>query len=444
MFERSAPDQMNGQHVDPSRLRAAFALGLSEMYTGEVPLYGTLLDTCSAMNALHSPGAIDSAARVGNERHGAIRLGSMAELTSMARLFALFGMSAVGIYDLRDATSASLPIVATAFRPIEPDALEASAFRMFTSVLVADDRRFFDDATSAEIQRRIARRQLFPDGLAELVMECESRGGVDPADADRLVGLAVDALRVDGTALDLDWHRRLAEVSPVAADIAGSPSTHLNHLTPRVFDIDATNERLAADGVEMIDTIQGPPAWPGPPVLLRQTSFRALDEARNAVDSSGAESVETVRVRFGEIEQRGVALTRSGRAVVDRLMNDGLPLESELPTELVDLARAGLVNVRFTGPDDLRVDAHDIWTSVESGAVGVEPVTYEDFLPASATGIFASNLAHAGTRSDDTDAVQDTALGDLVAAIGTILDPHDLAEQDQQRSLAALTAMQRS
>lgn len=435
---------MNTPHVDPSRLRAAFALGLSEMYADEVPLYRTLLDTCAEMNAAHSPDAIDSAARVGSERHGAIRLGSMAELTSMARLFALFGMSPVGLYDLRDATSASLPIVATAFRPIGLDALEASAFRMFTSVLVPGDRRFFDQATSDEIERRIAERRLLSDDLAELVARCESRGGVDPDDADRLVRWSVDVLRVDGTALDLDWHRRLADVSPVAADIAGSPSTHLNHLTPRVFDIDATNERLTADGVEMIDTIQGPPAWPGPPVLLRQTSFRALDELRPAIDSTGVEHTETVRVRFGEIEQRGVALTRRGRAVVDRLMHDDLPLESELPTDLVDLARAGLVNVRFTGSPDASIDPDDIWTSVESGVAGIEPVTYEDFLPASATGIFASNLAHAGTKGDHAGGRADTALTDLVDAVGGVLDPHDLAERAQQESLAALTATPRS
>ena len=66
----------------------------------------------------------------------------------------------------------------------------------------------------------------------------------------------------------------------MAADIGGVPTTHLNHLTPRVLDIDALYARMRARGVEMIDEIQGPPAWEGPDVLLRQTSFRALAEPR--------------------------------------------------------------------------------------------------------------------------------------------------------------------
>ena len=53
-------------------------------------------------------------------------------------------------------------------------------------------------------------------------------------------------------------------------------TTHINHLTPRVLDIDDLYESMQARGIEMIDEIQGPPRWDGPDVLLRQTSFRAL------------------------------------------------------------------------------------------------------------------------------------------------------------------------
>ena len=38
--------------------------------------------------------------------------------------------------------------------------------------------------------------------------------------------------------VDLAWYRELERVSSVAADIAGVGSTHINHLTPRVLDID--------------------------------------------------------------------------------------------------------------------------------------------------------------------------------------------------------------
>ena len=61
-------------------------------------------------------------------------------------------MHAVGFYDLRDASKSSVPVVATAFRPVEAEELERNPFRMFTSLLVTDDRRFFsaDEPMPAE------------------------------------------------------------------------------------------------------------------------------------------------------------------------------------------------------------------------------------------------------------------------------------------------------
>ena len=54
------------------------------------------------------------------------------------------------------------------------------------------------------------------------------------------------------------------------------------------------------------------------PILLRQTSFKALEEpVMFAGEHKGTHSA-----RFGEIEQRGVALTPKGRALYDRLLNE--------------------------------------------------------------------------------------------------------------------------
>ena len=53
------------------------------------------------------------------------------------------------------------------------------------------------------------------------------------------------------------------------------------------------------------------------PILLRQTSFKALEEP---VLFAG-EHKGTHTARFGEIEQRGVALTPKGRELYDRLLN---------------------------------------------------------------------------------------------------------------------------
>ena len=70
----------------------------------------------------------------------------------------------------------------------------------------------------------------------------------------------------------------------------------------------------------MIDEIQGPPDWDGPDVLLRQTSFRALAEQRQFRHADGSVRPGSLRVRFGEVEQRGVALTAAGRDLYDQMV----------------------------------------------------------------------------------------------------------------------------
>ena len=111
------------------QLRARFALALAELYGREVPAYNTLVEVSRAVNAdfvaAHPDDAerLGSIARVTAERHGAIRVGSATELAQAGRLFAGFGMEPVGFYDLRDASASAVPVVSTAFRPIEPSEL---------------------------------------------------------------------------------------------------------------------------------------------------------------------------------------------------------------------------------------------------------------------------------------------------------------------------------
>ncbi len=140
-------------------LRAAFARRLSDMYGGEVPAYTTLVEVAHEVNAevLEREGSaaerLGSIDRVTAERHGAIRVGSPAELEQVGRVFAAMGMHPVGCYDLRDAEPAPLPVVSTAFRPVDPEELARNPFRVFTSVLVPEDRRFF----AADLQERVQR-----------------------------------------------------------------------------------------------------------------------------------------------------------------------------------------------------------------------------------------------------------------------------------------------
>lgn len=172
------------------------------------------------------------------------------------------------------------------------------------------------------------------------------------------------------------------------------------------------------------DYTEGPSAEA--PVLLRQDAYRALTEP---VEFAGADnSTETINhtARFGEIEQRFYATTPDGRELYDRCLAslsdllgedprlpardpdgfeerrrdafapipsslDGL-LERGLVHGLYEPTPAGLARAGTIGNADLRV-------LVAQGFVRVRGLRYEDFLPFSAAGIFASNLDQGGTAA---------------------------------------------
>ncbi|OJZ64322.1 2-oxoadipate dioxygenase/decarboxylase [Mycolicibacterium diernhoferi] len=395
--------------VPTSQLRAAFAAALSRMYGAEVPAYTTLVDVTSEVNrdTAHSD-RLGSLQRVTAERHGAIRVGSVTELADVADLFAAFGMFGVGFYDLRDAAS-PVPVVSTAFRPIDADELEANPFRVFTSMLATDDARFFHPDLAARVRSFVGQRNLFDPALIAQARRIAT-DGCPPDQADDFVRSATAAFALSREPIDKAWYDELAAVSAVAADIAGVRSTHINHLTPRVLDIDALYARMTARGVTMIDAIQGPPRTPCPAVLLRQTSFRALAEPRRFRGPDGSGFDGTLRVRFGEVEARGVALTRAGRARYDAAMADRGNWHRYFPGTDAEMAAQGLAYYRAGDP--------------------TRPVVYEDFLPASAAGIFRSNLDGDTTVTETADRATHYDLDWMAGAIGHhIHDPYDLYEK---------------
>ncbi len=154
---------------------------------------------------------------------------------------------------------------------------------------------------------------MFAPELLELAARSIAAGELPADDAERFLKLAVDSFALSSEPVDASWYAELEAVSSVAADIGGVSSTHINHLTPRVLDIDDLYARMSARGIQMIDAIQGPPRWSGPAVLLRQTSFRALSEPRRFRTADGDVVDGSLRVRFGEVEARGIALTPAGR-----------------------------------------------------------------------------------------------------------------------------------
>lgn len=446
------PDEL----LAPWVLRSRFAVALSTLYSREVPAYDQLVRTCEVINRevaerVGAEAVADDATlrRITTERHGAIRVGSPGELAKVARLFAQLGMDPVGFYDLRDTAGSSLPIVSTAFRPTDPTDLARSAFRVFTSMLVTDDPRFFDPDTRQAVEVRVAGRDLLAPGLTEMLHRAEGEGGIRRRDADGFIRSAVATFALDRRPIDLAWHEHLMGISPVAADIAASHGTHINHLTPRVLDIEELYSRMSAQGVQMIDRIQGPPRWAGPDVLLRQTSFRALDEDRAVRRPDGTIEQRPLRVRFGEVEARGIALTPAGRDRYDRVTASdiGTPGGADLlkarfattfPSTAVEFALQGLAYAEYLavpGPLSGIASVPTLRELVHAGFLTVHPITYEDFLPRSAAGIFRSNLVADGARRRDAGRTHWDAAA-LGAVMGRpVLDPFVLANAQQQGSL---------
>ena len=91
--------------VSADNIRSAFSASMSAMYRTEVPAYGTLMELVADVNAatlkaqpemLARLEDTDSLDRISEERHGAIRLGTAAELSMMRRAFAVMGMFPAG------------------------------------------------------------------------------------------------------------------------------------------------------------------------------------------------------------------------------------------------------------------------------------------------------------------------------------------------------------
>ncbi|UQX87733.1 VOC family protein [Jatrophihabitans telluris] len=448
-------------------MRSEFARRLSLLYAEEVPAYATLVEVCQEINAertRHSATQLrlGSLERVTAERHGAIRVGTAEELRQVGRIFAAMGMHPVGFYDLRDTGRTPVPVVSTAFRPIDPDELAVNPFRVFTSVLTADDRRFFDARTQDDLERFLAARTLFSDELLGLAERAVADLGLAEDEAQRFLDLATGCFALSEDPVDERWYRRLEAISSVAADIGGVSSTHINHLTPRVLDIDELYGRMSSRGIEMISEIQGPPAWSGPEVLLRQTSFRALAESRLLRNADGTVVQGSLRVRFGEVEARGLALTEAGRDRLDqldrevatRLSADPSLVRTEVAAQLFDAGLPhdeqgfldqGLAWFRFAvnpaaippGPRP-----QSLPELVAAGWLVAEPIVYEDFLPRSAAGIFQSNLTGGG--SSDTHAqASPRDIGWLREVLGTeVANPDDLyAAQSRASAEAALAEL---
>lgn len=203
---------------------------------------------------------------------------------------------------------------------------------------------------------------------------------------------------------------------------ASAVEDHVSALVERLGRDDLRLSLMKHSGFK--DSTEGPSA--DTPVLLRQDAYKALTEPVHFVNPDGSELDTVHTARFGEIEQRFYATTPEGRALYDECLaaaesqkesgSGGAKRDpaaadaayashfARFPKTLGELVRRGLVYARYEVTAEGRsargrVHTTDIHELVRDGLVACDGLRYEDFLPVSAAGIFASNLNQYGTRS---------------------------------------------
>lgn len=440
-------------------IRHKFSQAMSTMYQKEVPLYTDLIELVNEVNEsvmqqqpeikqqLINTGELE---RLSAERHGAIRLGTAQELETMRRLFAVMGMYPVGYYDL---TPAGVPVHSTAFRAVSTEALNISPFRVFTSLLRLE--LIEEESLRNKAQQALENRNIFTDRAIELIETFEKQGGLTQEQGEEFVREALETFRWhESSPISKSLYDQLLSQHGLIADIVGFKGPHINHLTPRTLDIDAVQKGMSQRNIPPKDIIEGPPRR-NCPILLRQTSFKALEEAVNFTGETGDTVAGTHTARFGEIEQRGVALTPKGRALYDQLLNAAraklgatpnasnadkyyqlLSQEFEaFPDDYHSLHQQGLAYFYYQLNEDKledTVSTQQVDELVNQGVLRIEPIVYEDFLPVSAAGIFQSNL-----KDDKQNHYQaDSNQVDFEKALGRpVYDELELYRKLQEQSL---------
>ncbi|NCH86353.1 VOC family protein [Cronobacter dublinensis] len=436
--------------ITADEIREHFSQAMSAMYQDEVPQYGTLLELVADVNLavleshpqLHEQLAnADELARLNVERHGAIRVGTAEELATLRRIFAIMGMQPVGYYDL---SQAGVPVHSTAFRPVDDVALARNPFRIFTSLLrleLIEDEKLRKRAAAV-----LSRRDIFTHRCYELLNIYDEQGGFDAAQAEEFVREALETFRWHSHAtVDAATYQALHDEHRLIADVVCFRGCHINHLTPRTLDIDRVQALMPEYGIEPKAVIEGPPRREFP-ILLRQTSFKALEEPIRF----GGDSPGTHTARFGEIEQRGMALTPKGRALYDELLavagsgKDNLTHQlklqeafSRFPDSDTLLRRQGLAYFRYRLTPVGEKHRHAIRPGddpqplIERGWLVAQPIIYEDFLPVSAAGIFQSNLGEDARARRHGNASRDTFEAELGSPV---LDEFTLYQEAEDRS----------
>ncbi len=446
---------MTASFISTNEIRLRFTQAMSKMYQHEVPLYKKWLSIAGTTNQKVINNGLHVTANdehlLALEHHGAIRVGTAEELSVIRRLFAVMGMQAVDYYDL---SIAGIPVHSTAFRALDKDDLAVSPFRVFCSLLRLE---LIDNVEGLKDQAKniLKQRNIFPDELLKLIELSEKQEGLTQEQSISFIDNALDVFR---------WHKKATVNKPIydklknthglVADVVSFKGPHINHLTPKILDIDACSRQFTKNQIKAKAFIEGPPKR-NCPILLRQTSFLAIEE--NVIFADGESGYHTAR--FGEVEQRGIALTPKGRGLYDQLLNKAKNNDKDsdylirltnafkdFPDSYEEMRKQGLAYFNYSVSStkkDIKIQQDDIEALIEKRIIEITPINYEDFLPVSAAGIFTSNLVNERENSNlqiskesDLTITQNSSLDVFQEALGTsVINSFEVYEKQQKESL---------
>ena len=467
-------------------IRRQVARAFSEMYGAELPEYQRFVAPVRESNLreiANNQDFVMNQEAIIEEKHGAIRVPGAMEMRIVTRIFAQMGMHPVEFYDMTILGEKSLPMTATAFRPID-HTINQSSFRMFCSMLHAESiPQVLREEVLAELETNRKRFPKFSERLLGLLATAEAQAGMAAAEVETFVREVVDSFSMHREkVVNFDLYSRLRIVSDPLADIV-LESPVLNHLTPRALDIRDAVTGLVESGIPMQNVIQGPPIREDgvniqlnqiariaagedvyvtldPKLLyILQNDSASLADLKAAAPKIRLHNGEKVgdymarikevlktnklaviqhKARFGEIESRGVALTVEGEQAYNaygiesetdstRKKEKIEKFKREYPKTHEELHRKGWAYYTYQVSD-----ADHGWNGNENlgllpadvlldrGYIKLVPQTYNDFLPFSAAAIFTANLT-TGTEGigEASQAAASRNRAALEKAIGT-------------------------
>lgn len=307
---------------------------MSAMYQQKVPQYSTLLKLVANVNLavlknnpqLHKKIVnANKLAQLNVKRHKAIRVKTAQKLATLQQMFAIIKMYPVSYYNL---SQAKVPVHSTAFQPINNASLARNPFRVFTSLLRL--KLIKNKILRQKAAKILRQRNIFTPRCQQLLKKYKQQSSFNKTQAQKFVQKALKTFRWHQSAtVNKKTYRALHNKHQLIANVVCFPKCHINHLTPRTLNINQVQSIMPKCKIKPKILIKKPPRRKVP-ILLRQTSFKAL---KKTVLFAGQKQ-GTHTARFSKIKQRSVALTPKKQQLYNNLLRNAKTKQNNLTHQM--------------------------------------------------------------------------------------------------------------